>query len=74
MIPSSRLVPTSLNKGRPVVLDEPSSEVSQSISNLATRFAGGADAGRRALEGCAGRRRQETAEEEAACSPAPRKS
>ncbi len=28
MIPSSRLVPTSLNKGRPVVLDEPQSEVS----------------------------------------------
>ena len=31
MIPSSRLVPTSLNKGRPVVLDEPTSEVSASI-------------------------------------------
>ena len=31
MIPSSRLVPTSLNKGRPVVLDEPGAEVSQSI-------------------------------------------
>ena len=43
MIPSSRLVPTSLNKGRPVVLEEPSSEVSQSIRNLAARFAGTAD-------------------------------
>ena len=31
MIPSSRLVPTSLNKGRPVVLDEPNSEVSSAI-------------------------------------------
>jgi pilus assembly protein CpaE len=38
MIPSSRLVPTSLNKGRPVVLDEPSSEVSTSIRQLATKF------------------------------------
>jgi pilus assembly protein CpaE len=42
MIPSSRLVPMSLNKGRPVVLDEPTSEVSQSIRTLAHRFAGGA--------------------------------
>ena len=40
MIPSSRLVPTSLNKGRPVVLDEASSEVSSAIRQLATRFAG----------------------------------
>lgn len=38
MVPSSRLVPTSLNKGRPVVLDEPNSEVSASIRQLATRF------------------------------------
>ena len=30
-IPSSRLVPTSLNKGRPVVLEEPRSEVSRSV-------------------------------------------
>jgi pilus assembly protein CpaE len=40
MIPSSRLVPTSLNKGRPVVLDEPGAEVSQSITELAVRFSG----------------------------------
>jgi pilus assembly protein CpaE len=40
MIPSSRLVPTSLNKGRPVVLDEPSAEVSQAIKQLAIRFSG----------------------------------
>ena len=40
MIPSSRLVPTSLNKGRPVVLDEPGSEVAQSITELAVRFSG----------------------------------
>jgi pilus assembly protein CpaE len=48
MIPSSRLVPTSLNKGRPVVLDEPGSEVSQAIRHLGRRFTGGmaeADAG-----------------------------
>ena len=43
MIPSSRLVPTSLNKGRPVVLDEPTSEVSVSIRNLAAKFAGAVD-------------------------------
>jgi pilus assembly protein CpaE len=43
MIPSSRLVPTSLNKGRPVVLDEPNSEVSQAVRQLAVRFAGQAE-------------------------------
>jgi MinD-like ATPase involved in chromosome partitioning or flagellar assembly len=41
MIPSSRLVPTSLNKGRPVVLDEPNSEVTAAIKQLAAKFAGG---------------------------------
>ena len=40
MIPSSRLVPTSLNKGRPVYLDEPNCDVSQSIRQLAKRFTG----------------------------------
>ena len=40
MIPSSRLVPTSLNKGRPVVLDEPNSEVTAAIKQLAAKFAG----------------------------------
>jgi pilus assembly protein CpaE len=40
MIPSSRLVPTSLNKGRPVVIEEPNSEVAQAIRTLAQRFAG----------------------------------
>jgi pilus assembly protein CpaE len=44
MIPSSRLVPTSLNKGRPVVLDEPNSEVAQAVRQLAVRFAGQAEA------------------------------
>ena len=46
MIPSSRLVPTSLNKGRPVVLDEPSSEVSVAVRQLAGKFVAvsGADA------------------------------
>jgi pilus assembly protein CpaE len=42
MIPSSRLVPTSLNKGRPVFLEEPDSEVSSSIRTLALRFTGDA--------------------------------
>jgi pilus assembly protein CpaE len=40
MIPSSRLVPTSLNKGRPVVIDEPNSDISSSIRHLAMRFSG----------------------------------
>jgi pilus assembly protein CpaE len=40
MVPSSRLVPTSLNKGRPVYLEEPGSEVADSIRKLATRFTG----------------------------------
>jgi len=39
MIPSSRLVPTSLNKGRPVVLDEPASEVAVAVRQLAGKFA-----------------------------------
>ena len=47
MIPSSRLVPTSLNKGRPVVLDEPNSEVAQAVRQLAVRFAGQRRDGRR---------------------------
>ncbi len=42
MIPSSRLVPTSLNKGRPVVLDEPSSEVAVAVRQLAGKFVDGA--------------------------------
>lgn len=40
MVPSSRLVPMSLNKGRPVVIEEPNSEVAQSIIRLAQRFTG----------------------------------
>ncbi|MEA2558100.1 MAG: pilus assembly protein CpaE [Actinomycetota bacterium] len=43
MIPSSRLVPTSLNKGRPVVLDEPTSEVAASVRSLAAKFTGPVD-------------------------------
>lgn len=39
-IPSSRLVPTSLNKGRPVVLDQPRSDVAKSINELADKVAG----------------------------------
>lgn len=41
LVPSSRLVPMSLNKGRPVVLEEPDSQVSRSIRQLAERFATG---------------------------------
>ena len=40
MVPSSRLVPTSLNKGRPVVLDEPGSEVATAVRQLAAKVTG----------------------------------
>ena len=45
MLPSSVLVPMSLNKGRPVVLEEPSSEVAAAVRSLAERFVEGAPAG-----------------------------
>ncbi len=45
MIPSSRLVPTSLNKGRPVVIDEPTADVSVAVRELALRFIGDAESG-----------------------------
>jgi pilus assembly protein CpaE len=38
LIPSSRLVPLSLNRGRPVYLDEPKSNVSKSIGAMAARI------------------------------------
>jgi pilus assembly protein CpaE len=38
MIPSSRLVPTALNKGRPVYLDDPKAEVSKSLEVLADKL------------------------------------
>ena len=38
MIPSSVLVPISLNKGRPVYWEEPNSEVSLSIARLARKL------------------------------------
>jgi pilus assembly protein CpaE len=44
MLPSSVLVPMSLNKGRPVVLEEPSSEVASAVKSLAERFVGSARA------------------------------
>jgi pilus assembly protein CpaE len=39
LIPSSRSVPISLNRGVPVVLGEPRSEVAKSVSSLARRLA-----------------------------------
>ena len=38
MIPSSRLVPASLNQGHPVYLQEPTSDVAKSIDRLADRL------------------------------------
>ena len=46
MIPSSRLVPTSLNKGRPIVIDEPTSDVAVAVRQLANRFIGVSPSGR----------------------------
>jgi pilus assembly protein CpaE len=40
MIPSSRLVPMSLNRGKPVYLEEPNSDITKSIRELATRLTG----------------------------------
>ncbi|MGH2749421.1 MAG: AAA family ATPase [Actinomycetota bacterium] len=40
LIPSSRQVPASLNKGRPVYLDSPRSDVSKSIDQLAASIVG----------------------------------
>lgn len=40
MIPSSRIVPTALNKGRPVVVEAPRSDVATSIGELADRLRG----------------------------------
>jgi pilus assembly protein CpaE len=58
MIPSSRLVPTSLNKGRPVVLDEPSSEVSTSIRQLAVKFIGRDDPSRAVVASAAPKKKK----------------
>jgi pilus assembly protein CpaE len=40
MIPSSRFVPMSLNRGVPIVIEDPKSEVARSIKELARRVAG----------------------------------
>jgi len=40
MIPSSRLVPMSLNRGKPVYLEEPNSDITKSIRELAMRLTG----------------------------------
>ena len=40
MIPSSRVVPTCLNRGQPVVVAEPGSSVAQSIERLALQMSG----------------------------------
>ena len=39
LIPSSRLVPISLNQGVPVVVSEPRSDVAKSLHSLAKRLA-----------------------------------
>jgi pilus assembly protein CpaE len=45
MLPSSVLVPMSLNKGHPVVLEEPSSDVAVAVRSLAERFVEATPAG-----------------------------
>jgi pilus assembly protein CpaE len=39
MVPSSRLVPVSLNQGKPIVLAQPQSEVAVAVRKLAQKFA-----------------------------------
>jgi pilus assembly protein CpaE len=53
MIPSSRLVPNSLNSGIPVLFDQPKSEVSKAVATLARKFVPVpvGDGGRRGLFG-----------------------
>jgi MinD-like ATPase involved in chromosome partitioning or flagellar assembly len=41
-VPSDIAVPQSVNKGVPVVLDAPRSEVARAFAGLAERFSGGA--------------------------------
>ncbi len=58
MIPSSRLVPTSLNLGTPVVLAEPRSEVSKAVTQFARTFmADTPENGRRGMFGRRGEHR-----------------
>jgi pilus assembly protein CpaE len=38
LIPSSRLVPTSLNRGTPVVIEQPKSDVAKAIAGFAEKF------------------------------------
>ncbi|HXF58075.1 MAG TPA: P-loop NTPase, partial [Actinomycetota bacterium] len=42
-IPSSPLVPTSVNRGRPLYVDQPDSEVARRVAELAERLVGGAE-------------------------------
>ena len=39
MLPSSRLVPASLNQGKPIVLSQPQSDVATAVRKLAQNFA-----------------------------------
>ena len=49
MIPSSSLVPSSLNLGRPIVIGEPKSEVSKAVSAFAKTFVSAEPVARRRL-------------------------
>jgi len=63
MIPSSRLVPTSLNLGKPVVLSDPRSAVAKAVTQLARSFIGTSDAeARRGMFGRRGAHRGERKE------------
>ena len=48
-VPSSRAVPLSMNQGRPIVIDSPSSPVARELVKVADRIAGRDDNGRRGL-------------------------
>ena len=48
-VPSSRAVPLSMNQGRPIVLDAPTTPAARALSGLADRIAGREDRGRRGV-------------------------
>ena len=51
MIPSSRLVPTALNRGKPVFVNEPKSDVTKSLSAFAMKLLDATPVRKRALFG-----------------------
>jgi pilus assembly protein CpaE len=57
-LPSSRAVPLSINKGSPILVEEPKSGVAEAIRNLADQFASAAPGQRRPVRASRGRSRR----------------